>query len=88
MELAWIWGEDQRNPLKVQDVQFWYTVAQRPFNIYFLTQVEKEKDCERQTRLLPVWRSFVSWGIKVKAPGFEPWVCHDLYMILGKLTPL
>ena len=43
-ELAWIWGEDQRNPLKVQDVQFWYTVAQRPFNIYFLTQVEKEKD--------------------------------------------
>ena len=40
--MAWIWGEDQRNPLKEQDVQFWYTVARRPFNIYFLTQVEKK----------------------------------------------
>ena len=42
LEMAWIWGEDQRNPLKEQDVQFWYTVARRPFNIYFLTQVEKK----------------------------------------------
>lgn len=76
LEMAWIWGDDQRNPLKVQDVQFWYTVAQRPFNIYFLTQVEKKT--EGQTRLLPVWCSFVSWGIKLRAPGFEPWVCHVL----------
>lgn len=26
-EMAWVLGEDQRNPLKVQDVQFWYIVA-------------------------------------------------------------
>lgn len=27
LEMAWIFGEDQRNALKAQDIQFWYIVA-------------------------------------------------------------